>query len=60
MKRFQDFEYSTAALLLIGKAYLYYADLGLSLQPPSSLSMEEQDIYYEVLETQVYPKFYAE
>jgi len=54
-----DFEYSTAALYVIADGYLSYADLGFSLKPPDSMSPEEQDVYWEILDTKVFPQFYA-
>ncbi|MBW2252960.1 MAG: tetratricopeptide repeat protein [Deltaproteobacteria bacterium] len=59
VRRYSDFEYSTASLYLVAAAYLYYADLGFKLEPPSTMSPEEQDVYWEVLETEVFPQFYT-
>jgi hypothetical protein len=56
-RKYQNFEYGSGALLLKGKAALYYADLGLGLEPPPGLDIESEDIYWELLHTQVFPKF---
>jgi len=59
VRRYSDFEYSTASLYLVAAAYLYYADLGFKLEPPATMSEEEKDVYWEVLETEVFPQFYT-
>ena len=56
--RFNNFEYSTAALYLQGMTLFYYADLGLDVKPPKGLSEEDQWAYMDILEEQFYPKFY--
>jgi TolA-binding protein len=53
--KYADFEYSTAAMTRIGQAYLYYADLGFSLEPPESFSDELKDAWQEVFDAQVRP-----
>ncbi len=58
MLTFADFEYNSAAIYLMGATQLYFADLGFSLRPPEDMDPEMQDIFYEVLETEVYPQFY--
>ena len=56
---YKDFEYTSAAIYSAGAAELYFADLGFSLRPPETMSMEEQDVFMEILQTQVYPQFYT-
>ena len=56
--KYLDFDYTMAAYLLQAKALFYYADLGLSVKPPSNLSEEEQWAYFDVLEEKFFPQFY--
>lgn len=56
--RFGDFEYTTAAFYLRARALLYYAELGFQLKPPPGLSEDEQFAFQEILDQQVFPKFY--
>ena len=56
--KFPDFEYVTASYYLIAEAYQWYANTGLAIQCPESMSMEECDIFYEILDTEVFPLFY--
>lgn len=55
---YADFEYGTAVLYLRAASLLYYADLGFSVQPPPGLSDEEDAAFRQILEEQVYPKYY--
>jgi TolA-binding protein len=54
--KYGDFEYSTAALLRIGQAYLHYVTVGYSIEPPADLPPELEDAFFEALETNVYPR----
>lgn len=56
---FQDFEYSTAVLYLRASALFWYAELGLSLRPPAGLSEDDTWAYQDILDQQVYPKFFT-
>ena len=53
VRRYGDFEASTGSLYVVAHAYLYYADLGFSLAPPASMSDDQKDVYWEILETEV-------
>ncbi|MCO4744422.1 MAG: tetratricopeptide repeat protein [Proteobacteria bacterium] len=57
--RYQDFEYSGAALYLAGSGYLYLADLGYSIECPRGYSEAECDLFMEVIYAEGYPQFDA-
>ncbi|MEZ4321396.1 MAG: tetratricopeptide repeat protein [Myxococcota bacterium] len=57
--KYNDFEYSSAALLLLAKAPSYLADLGLGLQCPKGYSEDDCFAYYDILEEKVFPQFRA-
>lgn len=57
-RKYPSFEYTTAAFYLEAEMLAHWAELGLSLQPPDGLDDEQAAAYYEVLETEVYPKFH--
>lgn len=54
--KYGDFEYSTAALLRIGEAYMHYADVGFAVEPPPGLPDHLTDAFFEQLEINLYPK----
>ncbi|TNE92014.1 MAG: tetratricopeptide repeat protein [Deltaproteobacteria bacterium] len=59
VSRYQDFEYSAAALYLAGSGYLYLADLGYSIECPRGYSEAECDLFMEVIYAEGYPQFDA-
>lgn len=58
VSKYRNFEWNSGALLLQARAALYYADLGLSLTCPKGYTDDLCFAYEEVLEEQVFPKFY--
>jgi TolA-binding protein len=55
--KFSDFEYSSKALLYLGLAPSYLADLGLSIECPKGVSEDDCFLYFDVLEEKVFPQF---
>lgn len=55
--KYDNFEYSSAALLLHAKVPLVYADLGKSMKPPKGLSEDQEYAYYDILEEKIFPQF---
>jgi TolA-binding protein len=58
-RKYPSFEYTTAALYLEAEALAYWAELGLSVQPPEGLSDDEAAVIYEILEESLYPEYRA-
>ena len=58
INKYADFDYISAAYLLKARALLYLADLGLSIKPPDWMTEEQQFAYFDLLDEQVFPKFY--
>lgn len=59
VSRYQDFEYSSAALYLAGSGYLYLADLGYGIQCPKGYGEAECDLFMQVIYQEGYPQFDA-
>lgn len=57
--KYQSFEYNSGALLLQARAALYLADLGLSIKCPPRMSEEDCWLFEDILQEQVFPKYYA-
>jgi tetratricopeptide (TPR) repeat protein len=49
VSNYQDFEYGTGALYVIGETYLAYADMLFEAPPPRGLDEEEVMLYEEVI-----------
>ena len=49
VSNYQDFEYGTGAIYVIGQAYLAYADMLFDLPPPRGLDDDELMLYEEVI-----------
>jgi TolA-binding protein len=47
----------TGAYYLYGAAEMHYARLGLALEPPAGLSEEDRDVFWQLLEEQLFPKY---
>jgi hypothetical protein len=56
---YASFQYVTAAKYLAADSISYFAQLGLSLEPPPEFDEELQWAYWDILEEQVFPKFYS-
>jgi cellulose synthase operon protein C len=57
--KYQSFESNSAALLLQARAALFLSDLGLSIKCPASMSEDDCWLFEDVLQENVFPKFYA-
>jgi len=55
--KYQSFEYSSAALLMLAQAPLYLSELGLSLDCPKGYSEDDCYAYIDILEEKVFPQF---
>jgi TolA-binding protein len=58
ISKYADFDFISAAYLRKAQALLYLADLGLSIKPPDWMTEEQQFAFYDLLDEQVFPKFY--
>jgi TolA-binding protein len=57
ISRYQSFEHNAGALFLQAGTTLYFADLGLSIEPPPGLPEEEEWAFRDLLDEKVYPQY---
>lgn len=58
--RYLSFEFITATNYLLADVVRHRSNLGLSIEPPANTPDELLDAYWEALEENLYPEFYAE
>lgn len=57
--KYENFQYSSEALLLLGLAPLHWGDLGLSVKCPKGMREDDCFIFYDSLEEKFFPQFRA-